>query len=360
MGKKIIVNGSIIHEKPTGLGIYAINIIKELSKDENVEVYSPVDIEGVGVKKISKYVKPSYKKIGGFMRFLWTQIVLPFKGEKDDIIYHPFQYLSFFSKKKQIITIHDFIPVYYPNVAKHQNIYYKYIMPTLIKKAYKIICISENTKKDLISLYDVDIDKVKVIYNGYDENLFNNKEINEGITKKYKLNKPYMVMVGAGYSHKNLEVVIEAFKNLKEQVNLELVIVGGNSDYIVKLKEMVKKYQLGNITFTGYVSDEDLKDLYGNSEAFLYPTLYEGFGLPILEAQACGTAVICSNNSSLPEVYGDSAVSFNPTDVNSVENAIKILIKDNELREKLIKKGYKNIKRFSWGKTANEIKKLIE
>ncbi len=359
MGKKIIVNGSIIHEKPTGLGIYAINIIKELSKDKNIEVYSPVDIDGVDIKKTSKYVKPSYKKIGGLMRFLWTQFVLPFKGEKDDIIYHPFQYLSFFSRKKQIITIHDFIPIYYPNVAKHQNIYYKYIMPVLIKRAYKIICISENTKKDLISLYNVDVDKVKVIYNGYDENLFNNKGINEEVIKKYKLNKPYMVMVGAGYSHKNLEVVIEAFKSLKEE-KLELVIVGGNSDYIVKLKELVKKYQLENIIFTGYVPDKDLKDLYGNSEAFLYPTLYEGFGLPILEAQACGTAVICSNNSSLPEVYGNSAISFNPEDVNSVKDAIKILIKDNELRGKLIKEGYKNIKRFSWGKTASEIKKIIE
>lgn len=361
MDKKIIVNGSIIHERPTGLGVYAINIIKELSKDKNVTVYSPVEIEGVKVKKISQYVKPSYKKIGGLTRFLWTQFILPFKGGKSDIIYHPFQYLSFLSGKKQIITIHDFIPVHYPTVAKHQNIYYKYIMPILLKKAYKIICISENTKKDLENLYNVDKSKIEVIYNGYDKKMFNNKNITGDVVKKYSLSKPYMIMVGANYSHKNLEVAIKAFKNLDGYKDLELVIVGGNSEYLMSLKEFAKKIEIDErIKFIGYVPDEDLKDLYGNSEAFIYPTLYEGFGLPILEAQACGTAVLCSNNSSLPEVYGKSAISFNPEKVETVEKAIKMLMEDKELRSNLIEKGYKNIKRFSWKLTAEEIKKIIE
>ncbi|MDZ4957137.1 glycosyltransferase, partial [Clostridium perfringens] len=146
-----------LHSNPTGLGVYAENVIREMYKeDPNIRVLSPVEIEGVKVEKISKYVTPRYKKIGGLIRLLWTQLVLPFKADKDDIIYHPFQYLTLFSRAKQIITIHDFIPLYYPEVAKHQNLYYKLMMPILLKRAYKIIAISENTKKDILKFYKVD------------------------------------------------------------------------------------------------------------------------------------------------------------------------------------------------------------
>lgn len=355
MDKKIIINGSIIHENPTGLGVYALNVIKQLNK-KNIEVYCPIEIQGIKVNKISKYVKPSYKKLGAIARLLWTQFVLPFKGDRDAVIYHPFQYLSFFTKRKQIITIHDFIPIYYP-VANHQKLYYKYVMPVLLKKADKIICISENTKKDLEKFYSVDKNKVKVIYNGYEESLFN-KDIDKEVLEKFNLKNPYMIMVGASYSHKNLDSVIKAFKNIEG--NLDLVIIGGNTNYLKELKNLVKEMKLEKkVKFLGYVSDENLKDLYGHSEAFIYPTLYEGFGLPILEAQACGTVVICSNNSSLPEVYKNSAISFDPKNIEDIENSIKKVFEEKELREQLIEKGAENIKRFSWKKTTKEILELI-
>ena len=362
MTKRTFVNASILHERPTGLGVYVKNVIKNLKDfDSNIEVFCPIDIEGMKVQKVNRYVKPSYKKKGGIVRFLWTQIVLPFKVRKDDILYHPFQYISFFAKSKQIITIHDFIPLHYPEVAKHQYIYYKYLMPLLLKKAYKVVCISNNTKKDLQNFYNVDDDKIVTIYNGFDNKLFNVKNIDKEVLSKYDIDYEYMVMVGASYPHKNLEIIIESYKGIEDSVECKLVIVGKDSDYIRRLKTLTNKLGLEDkVIFLGYVPDEDLPSLYGCAKAFLYPTLYEGFGLPILEAMASGTIVMCSDNSSLPEVAGDATVTFDAKDKEDIGKKILYIINNEEVREKLKMKSNENIKRFSWEKCAEEIYEVIK
>lgn len=358
--KNIVVNSSILHERPTGLGIYAKNVIKELKKyDENIRVLSPVEIEGIKVEKINKYVKPSYKKIGGLTRLLWTQFILPFKVKKNEIIYNPFQYLSIFSRAKQIITIHDFIPLYYPKVAKHQNIYYKILMPVLLKKSYKIVAISENTKKDILKFYNVDEKKIHVIPNGYDRELFNTKNVNRKVLEKYEISYKYVIMVGASYPHKNLELAIKAIANIKEEC--KLIIVGKNSPYIVKLKELAKELNVeGKVNFIGYISDEDLISLYYYSKAFVYTTLYEGFGLPILEAMACETVVITSDNSSLPEVYGNAGLVFENNNAIELKEKIELVLNNEELREELIEKSKENIRKFSWERTAKEVYEILK
>lgn len=360
MTNKIVINSSILHEQPSGLGVYAKNVVKEIYKyDNTIRVLSPVEIDGIKVEKINKYVKPSYKKIGGLLRLLWTQLVLPFRVKKDEIIYHPFQYLSLFTRKKQVITIHDFIPLYFPEVAKHQNKYYKIMMPILLKKAYKIIAISENTKEDILKFYDVDESKIKVIYNGYDNELFSENNVKENILEKYNINYDYMIMVGASYPHKNLEIAIEAMVDLKE--DCKLVVVGKDSEYILKLKELSSKLKVEDkIKFIGYVSDEDLPTLYNKSKAFVYTTLYEGFGLPILEAMGCKTAVITANNSSLPEVYGDSALVFENNNAKDLQKKMEMILTDETLRENLIEKSIENVKRFSWEKTSKEIYEVLK
>lgn len=359
MSSNVIINCSILHERPTGLGVYAKNVVQEMNNIENnVEVLSPVKIDEVNTKIINKYVKPSYKKIGGLARFLWTQFILPFKGNKNDVLYHPFQYISLLSPAKQIMTIHDLIPIYFPEVARHQYIYYKYFMPILIRKSDKIICISENTKNDLINFYNIKEDKISVIYNGYDRKLFNKDNIDKKILNKYNINYDYMIMVGASYPHKNIEVAIKAFKNIKQ--DCKLIIVGKDSPYILKLKDLSRDLNVQDkIKFMGYVPDEDLPTLYGCSKGFLYTTLYEGFGLPILEAMACGALVLCGDNSSLPEVYGDSALVLDLDNIEDIKKKIELAITDNKLREELLKKSEKNINRFSWNKTAKEIYNVI-
>lgn len=361
MNKRIYINATILDEKPTGLGIYVKNIISKLkAKNIDFKVFCPIRLNEVNVIKTTEKLKTTYKKKGGLVRFLWTQFVLPFKVKKNDIVYHPFQYLSILSRAKQIITIHDFIPLYYPEVAKHQYYYYKFIMPILLKKAYKIVCISENTKNDVIKFFNVDKSKLVKIYNGYDEELFNTKQIKEEVLERYCINKPYFIAVGAGYGHKNLESALKAFKNVTKENLCEFVIVGKDSIYINKLKKLCKDLNINaEVKFVGYVPDEDLPTLYNNAVAFVYPTLYEGFGLPILEAMACETAVLCSNNSSLPEVYGDAAISFEANDVREIEKGMNLLLNDQSEVQTLIELSKKQIKKFSWDITADEIIKLF-
>lgn len=280
MSGKLFINGTILDERPTGLGVYVKNVVSKLKeKDENFTVFCPINIEGVDVVKTTEKLKTSYKKKGGLVRFLWTQFVLPFKVGKNDIVYHPFQYLSLFSRAKQIITIHDFIPLYYPEVAKHQYYYYKFIMPILLKKAYKVICISENTKNDVLKFYNIDSDKLVKIYNGYDRELFNVNNVREDILEKYNITRPYFIAVGAGYSHKNLETALNAFSEIVNKFDSEFVIVGKDSNYILKLKELVKKLHIEKqVKFIGYVPDEDLPTLYNKSKAFVYPHYMKGSG----------------------------------------------------------------------------------
>lgn len=361
MSKKIYINATILDERPTGLGIYIKNIISKL-KDKNIDfkVFCPINLEGVNVIKTTEKLKTTYKKRGGLVRFLWTQFVLPFKVKKNDIVYHPFQYLSILSRSKQIITIHDFIPLYYPEVAKHQYYYYKIVMPILLKKAHKIVCISENTKNDVVKFFNVDEDKLIKIYNGYDEKLFNKNAIKDNVLNKYNIDKPYFISVGAGYSHKNLEAALKAFKNVTESSLCEFIIVGKDSDYINKLKVLCKELKIEEkVRFVGYVPDEDLPALYNKAIAFVYPTLYEGFGLPILEAMACGTVVLCSNNSSLPEVYGDAAISFDANDIQEIEKAMNLILSNKDESIRLIELSKKRIAMFNWNITANEIIKLF-
>ncbi|WP_163195307.1 glycosyltransferase family 4 protein [Clostridium thermarum] len=361
MAKRVFINGSILHEQPSGLGIYAENVIKQIGrKNKDIKVFCPVDIQGVEVIKITDKVKPSYGKKGGFFRFLWTQLVLPFKVGKEDILYHPFQYISFLSRARQVITIHDFIPVHYPEVAKHQYYYYKYIMPFLLRKAEKIVCISENTKKDLLDLYKVDESKIKVVYNGYDKNVFNREKKNKGVLQKYGIDKDYIIMVGAAYPHKNLESVLKAFSQIKDKTDYKVVIVGKGSAYVEKLKAMTAELNISDrVIFLGYVDGQDLPALYYFAKAFVYPTLYEGFGLPILEAAACGTAVICGDNSSLPEAAGEGAEFFDARSVESIKQALEAVLFDENHRLELIRKGEENLKNFSWEKTGEEIYNFI-
>ncbi|WP_346873626.1 glycosyltransferase family 1 protein [Clostridium sp. UBA5988] len=363
MKRKIYVNGTILNENPTGLGVYTKNIINKLKYKAHIKVFTPINIDDVEVIKTTKYLKPNYKKKGGMVRFLYTQFIMPFKVRGNSILYHPFQYLSLLSNKKQIITIHDFIPLHYPKVAKHQYNYYKYFMPILLKKAYKIVCISNQTKGDLLKFYNVEESKIKVVYNGYDRELFNKDNVHKEVIENLNIKYPYILMVGGGYSHKNLHSAIMAYSQIEDNKGVKLVIVGKTSPYIERLKSMVEELNLEDkVNFVGYISDDNLPSLYGKAEAFLYPTLYEGFGLPILEAWACGTLVLCSNNSSLKEVSEDGAITFNPESIEEIKTALEIVINKKEIdyieRTKL--RGELLLGKYSWEKTTEEIYEVIK
>jgi len=366
---KIAVNATILDDKPTGLGIYTIDIVREISKhikpDDKLIVFTshPEVFKGYNLKieRVSKWVQPKYGKRAAVLRFFWSQIVFPLRLLRNnvDLVYNTIHQGVFFTYRLQIITIHDLLCIKFPKQYKFQYCYFKFILPHLLKKCVAIIANSKNTKADISNYYNILPEKIHVVYCSYNEENF--KPISPGrITPEYGLNN-YLLIVGASFSHKNIDRVLEAYSRVEHKINHDLVIIGGRKNYIDFLKKRAKALGIDKDTiFLGYVSLSNLSTLYSKASALIFPSLYEGFGIPPLEAMACGCPVVVSNTSSLPEVCGNAAYYINPYSVDRIADSIYKLVADEELRKSLIEKGLERVKMFSWEKTAKETLKIFE
>lgn len=364
--KKIVFNATILNDKPTGLGVYCKNVLSRIDRNLNDYILYTDNFkseEKKNNKEIILKTKSDNKIKSIILRNYTFKKWIKENKDKDILHYSPTQHGVTVKGIKQIVTIHDLMPLYFPKGRIQQYIYYKYNLQRIIDNSEMIITCSNNTKNDLINEYKIDKNKIKVIYNGFDmpKEEVNKEKSSEYIKGKYKIEN-YIFMMGIHYSYKNLHSVIEAYDLLKNEINNDLVIAGGNSGtYGQELIKLVKEKGLENrIKFLGYVPDEDKDKLYQGAKIFVYPSKYEGFGLPVLEAMANHTPVVCSNTSSLPEVVGDSALKFNPDNIEEIKNAINsILSLSKSDYEKQIKKGLEQTKKFSWDKCTEEIEGII-
>ncbi len=366
------MNGSMLDEKPTGVGVYSFNLINNLSslyrneRWKQLTVFTPAPAlldQNLRIVKLSGLLQSSkYGKLAAFCRFVWNTFYYPLQARGFDLLISPTTHGSF-SLRNQIITIHDLLSLRYKNISAHQRIYFKYLLPMLVSKARLIITVSETTRQDIIQLLKCPEHKVHVIYNGYDHDRYYPIEENkQRIRWKYGLDN-YLLAVGPTYPHKNFDVLINAYKNLDESIKHEypLAIAGGKRPYTDQLKQLVKKLKLGHhVHFLGYVPMELMPSLYREAYALVFPSLYEGFGFPLLEAMACGCPVIASNTSSMPEVCGNAALYFDPTNPTALSLSIEKIIAEKSLRTQLRKEGLIQSKKFSWEKTAQQLKNLIE
>jgi glycosyltransferase involved in cell wall biosynthesis len=265
---------------------------------------------------------------------------------------------------KLINTIYDIIPYLFPETYTFSTSFrFKCILPITLKISDKIIVISHHTKKDIIKHFKIPEDKIKVIHLAANENYkpLKENEINK-VRKKYNLNYPFILYVGGLEPKKNIPTLLKALYKLKKQgIEHKLVITGEKRWKYKSIFETMEKLNLQrDVIFTGYVPDEDLPALYNAADLFVYPSLYEGFGLPPLEAMQCGTPVITSNTSSLPEVVGDAGIMVNPYDVDELANEMYEVLTNDGLRDELSKKGLERAKLFSWKKCAEETLKVYE
>jgi len=272
-----------------------------------------------------------------------------------------------------VVTIHDLTPLILPGMVDFragERIVYKFKLKCA-QKAERIIADSENTKKDIIKLLKVNEEKVKVIYLARDSKFhpIENRDILDEIRKKYHLKKSFILYVGGLSSEtKNIKRLIKAFARLLKmsETKYDLVIVGeykGNyyQPYFKSLQRVIREHSLeGKVIFVGFIPEEDLLSLYNAAELFVFPSLYEGFGIPPLEAMACGTPVVSSNAASLPEVVGDAALLFDPHKIEEMTQAMQKVLMDNNLCQSLITKGFKQVRKFSWEETARETLKVYE
>lgn len=279
-----------------------------------------------------------------------------------DVVLFPKNVVPFLVNSKKIVMVHDlahFMPEYnaYPLI---DTLYMKKMIKNSCKKSDKIIAVSENTKKDIVNILKIPESKIKVIYEAADEKykIIIDKEKISLFRKKYNLCNKYILFTGGISPRKNLIRFIKAFNQISNKIPHKLVITGGkgwkNKDELKMINKTKKVMRIG------FVKDEDMPYLYNLADLYVYPSLYEGFGLPILEAQACGCPVVCSNLSSIPEVAGNSVLYFNPYKIKDIGDKIMMLAKNESLKKDLIKKGFKNVKRFSWKKEVKQLLKVIE
>jgi len=274
-------------------------------------------------------------------------------------VFHPTRlepyFLKHIGKKPYVLTIHDLTyekyPEYFPLSTKvREN------TRNVVKHASQFIADSENTKLDFIQYYDVDYDLVNVIYLG---SLFEKYQIPHTDDPIEVIETKYLLYVGERSPHKNIYHFILAIRSLLKEGGCRLICVGGGPFRPDEIKYL-QALGVNDVVSQETVSDQKLIHLYQHALAFVFPSMNEGFGLPILEAFSCGCPVICSGTSCLPEIGGDAAIYFDPKDAVSIMHAVNMLIDDGDVRRKMIIKGYEQLAKFSWKKCADETKKVYE
>ena len=298
-------------------------------------------------------------------KYLWTQIRLSVKTffHPADVLFVPAHALPIFSRAKNIITLHDLGFEKFPELYSFwQRTYLRFVYRFAARHAEVIIVPSEFTKKELIDLYKVKADKVKVVHLGYDKNLFHplsDREATEEFLIQNKINEPYLLYVGRIERKKNIKNLIEAFLMANiENKKLKLVLVGSPGYGYDEVADLIHAHQ-DSIIRLSHLDPKEISYLYAGALGFIFPSWYEWFGLPLLEAMACGCPVLASSSASIIEVAADAAIYFQPDSKIEIAAAIKNIANDVHLRHKLIGQGWMRIKNFSWQKCAQETYQIL-
>lgn len=355
----IIIDARMINEHLHGIARYTYELIKYLADDKSIELHILInDIEKTkkifnGIDRINYiYVKEKFLSLGEQLRL---PLILN-KFNKSNTLFHSPSFVSSpLIKLKTAMTIHDLNHLRFPQFySKFHKYYYEFIVKPSANKAEIIFTDSEFSKKEILEWLQCDERKVVVTYCGVDSGF--SDEIGEEqlhfVRSKYNLPEDYILYVGNLKPHKNVSNLLKAMSVVKSKTTL---LINGKPNE--ELGNIIEKCNLNDrVKFIGYIDDADLAPLYKMAKIFIFPSLYEGFGLPPLEAMASGCAVITSNKSSLPEVVGDAAITVDPNDYNEIGKAIDLLLGDENLRNELISKGYERSKIFTWEKTNDVIR----
>ena len=369
---KIGFNAQIISGSDAGVATYAKNLIKHLVRlNSNHELYffgSPDFLDVTEDGRI--HLIPTSRSVnGGWKRILWEQFILPSKVKRNqmDVMFYPDHTGSIFRNlKRTIITIHDLSFMAMPETFPFTTRTYKSLaVQQSIRKADLIIAVSQATKNECIRLLNIPEDKIKVVHNGIDKSFKKNieKDLLDNARRKFGLFGRFILFVGTLEPRKNIVRIIRAYHHLRNSfhVQQDLVISGKKGWLYSEIFHEVERLRLKkHVHFLDYVTQKDLVSLYSLADMFVYPSLYEGFGFPPLEAMACETPVVSSNISSMPEVLGDAAVLVNPYSVEEITTAMSKVLLDNELRMKLISRGLERVKNLSWEKSSEQLLKVFE
>ncbi|MFH0905541.1 MAG: glycosyltransferase family 1 protein [bacterium] len=312
-------------------------------------------------KKVVKFHHYTYSE-----QFLYPQTLS--KLGLDLIHYTNFNSPVFFRGVKSIVSVYDLTLWFYPG-RKQRSLFRKWMYRQVIQRsclnAERVIAISESTKNDIVKYLGVDPGKIDVVYAAPPRRFTTEPDLKKAdmIKAKYNITRPFFLYVGQWRAHKNLARLIRAFALFRRRYNLDyqLVIVGKADPLAPEVPATIKQLGLQDVVLTpGYIADNDLPHFYNEAEAFVFPSLYEGFGIPPLEAMAAGTPVISSNASVMPEVLGDAAQYFDPTNIEDMAYAMSKVASNFTLKQQLRERGFSQVKKYSFAKMARETLRVYE
>lgn len=358
---KIGINGRFLMTKQTGVQRAALNLVTTLIRFDRENEY--ILFVGRGEVERHQWAFPNVTIVLSDLRsgetlrnIVWEQIILPklAKKHKVDILHSPANMAPLFYKGKSIVHIHDlcFIvnPQWYSFAFRN---WYRFVIPRIVKKATQVVTNSNNSRNDLLQFCKVRLDSISLVYWAVDD--FFLQPHKEDVVDRPR--EDYILYVGSLEPRKNIKLLVEAYGLLRKQnpdIRTKLVLIGGESPLFAEFTLTIREFK-EDIILTGFVDEENLRKYYKEAKLVVYPSLYEGFGFPPLEAMASGTPVVTSHSSSLPEVVGDAALTVDAKDAAQLTNAMYALLKDQALRDRLIRKGYARVRKFTWERVVRKI-----
>lgn len=361
------IDGNLLCGKVTGMGVVVSQILKYWKVADGIQItlFLPYELDEGYMSMLHENCINTCI-LGEYNYMVWEQLILPraVKSEKIDVLWCPYNTIPVFCRCKKIVTVHDVIYMSLrlrsaPSLFKKMGlIYRRMIVPIATKKADKIITISNYSKEEICRYFPYCEDKIKIVYNGSSENSLKLSAMQQiDFFSEFGIQKPFFLGFGSLERRKNSMALIEAYDRISDELKskYQLVLFGFRGYKNSPESIYIQEKQLQNIVVLEYITEEEKNTLYAESDAFIFPSLSEGFGIPVLEAFQNETPVIASNLTAIPEIAGNAAIMIDPSNISSITSAMEIVACDSELVKKLVNEGNVQLKKFNWEFSAKAV-----
>jgi glycosyltransferase involved in cell wall biosynthesis len=353
-------------EEPGGIGVYTRSIVPNLLAIDRKNEYILFSQNSALKGRFPQYENVREIYIPSKNKLIWDQVTMPWYAQKEgvDVIFHTKFSIPLLSPKKTVMVLHGTERFFYSDFhPKTDRVFFRTIYPQYLKRASAILAVSERARHDIIDKLYINPGKIKTVHLAVDPifRVIKDEAFLNNIRKFYHLPKEFIIYVGHIYPGKNLGRLFQAFARVRKEHDVILVIAGSKRWKFEEDLNLIKKLGIeGHVQLLGHVRHEHLVGLYNLAKMTAFPSYYESFPAIPLEANACGCPVVTSNTGGTPESAGNAAVYVNPLDVGEIADGMLRVLTDEDLRKDLIQKGFKNVQRFSWQKTARKTLKVLK